>query len=93
MVSELTLGRSVFDESTKYPQWSSKGHSVHLIDSQPRQLQDSVAYIEGLRKSADAALDCPGDILVHSPDELGTVLRDSWLIVEVILPRPPPPLS
>ncbi|KAF2163203.1 hypothetical protein M409DRAFT_26247 [Zasmidium cellare ATCC 36951] len=67
--------------------WSTQGHDVHLIDSVPRQLENSIAYIEGLRQADSKPLVAPGRILTHGIDGLGAVLQDSWLVVECVPER------
>ena len=65
-------------------QWSSQGRHVRLIDSQSSQLQDSIQFINDLRKTADRDPSTTwGTVSTHSPDDLVSTLKDTWLVVEV----------
>lgn len=71
------------DSSDKFPQWSKRGHGVRLIDSQPSQLQASLAYIQMLRRSDESTEDEYGDVTIHDPASMSETLTDTWLVVEV----------
>ncbi|KAK5082342.1 hypothetical protein LTR05_007488 [Lithohypha guttulata] len=64
--------------------WSSCGCDVHLIDSQEKQLKDSLGYIEQLRSLHEPPAKSSGRIRTHTSDALKDALNDSWLVVECI---------
>ncbi|CEJ82056.1 hypothetical protein VHEMI02147 [[Torrubiella] hemipterigena] len=63
--------------------WSSTGNDVHLIDSQPAQLQASVEAVEGMRQQFKA-IGSHGRIHTHAVEALRGALEKVWLIVECV---------
>ena len=62
---------------------------MHLIDAQNQQLEDSIKYIEQLRRSANDADLGFGPVHLHVVDTLREVLRLSWLVIEVFMHSQP----
>ena len=65
-------------------QWSSRGSPVRLIDCNPSALKSALCDIEKLRITAGRASGHENGIIeTFSSDELGSALKDAWLVVEV----------
>ena len=66
-------------------QWSSRGNPVKLIDLNPSALESALLDIQKLKagKTAIAKHENGTIKTFSSGDELGSVLRDAWLVVEV----------
>lgn len=62
---------------------------MHLIDAQPKQLEDSIKAVNDFRLEWSPSNSKKGDIITHLPSELKLALENSWLVVEVRTPVKP----
>jgi hypothetical protein len=77
-----------FEKSRKekliFEKWSSRGSPVRLIDCNPSALKSALYDIEKLKITTRRASGHENGIIeTFSSDELGSALKDAWLVVEV----------
>lgn len=82
------LPQSAFAGAKWHIQWTSRGGNVTLVDLQEQQLQDGLKYVQQLRAAETEHTGAWGAVKTAHPDALETVLKDSWLVVEVCHPEP-----